>query len=244
VKKVPVAKAKAKAKKASVATSKTATKKTVQKASKPAAKTVAKAPPKAAATKFKHAPVAKAAIAKPAPKSVVPKPASAAKPDKAPRVAAAPAVAIEGARAPTFNLPRDGGAHIALSDYAGQKLVMFFYPRANTPGCTREAIDFTRLLPDFTAACTAVIGISADPQKAQESFRDKHDLTVPLLSDETHAMLEAYGAWGEKSMYGKAFQGVFRTTFLIGKDGKVAKIWRNVKVDGHAEEVLETARQT
>lgn len=253
--KAPRAGLKTLTRKAAPAVSKAAAKKTVTKAAKPAAK----AAPKAAAKKSKT-PGAKAAqtparskvtaakvtvteavVAKAAPKR-----APRSKPAKAlgetPAVAA-PAVAVEGAIAPAFSLPRDGGASVALSDYAGRKLVIFFYPRANTPGCTREAIDFTRLTPDFAAVQTAILGVSADPLKAQESFRDKHDLTVPLLSDETHAMLESYGAWGEKSMYGKSFQGVFRTTVLIGKDGKVARIWRNVKVDGHAEEVLEATRQ-
>ena len=148
----------------------------------------------------------------------------------------------EGKKAPPFRLPRDGGDVVTLSDYAGQKLVLFFYPRADTPGCTREAIDFTRLKDDFTAAGTAVLGISADPLKAQEKFRDKHSLGIPLISDEQHEMLEAYGAWGEKSMYGKTFLGILRTTVLIGTDGKVARIWRNVRVDGHADEVLAAAR--
>ena len=148
----------------------------------------------------------------------------------------------EGQKAPTFRLPRDGGNVVTLSDYAGQKLVLFFYPRADTPGCTREAIDFTRLKDAFTAAGTAVLGISADPLKAQEKFRDKHSLGIPLVSDEQHEMLEAYGAWGEKSMYGKSFLGILRTTLLIASDGKVAKIWRNVRVDGHADEVLAAAR--
>lgn len=151
-------------------------------------------------------------------------------------------VLTEGQKAPAFRLPRDGGSVATLSDYAGQKLVLFFYPRADTPGCTREAIDFTRLAGAFTAAGTAVIGISADPLKAQEKFRDKHSLKVPLISDEKHEMLEAYGAWGEKSMYGKSFLGILRTTVLVGSDGKVAKIWRNVRVDGHADQVLEAAR--
>jgi peroxiredoxin Q/BCP len=148
----------------------------------------------------------------------------------------------EGQKAPAFRLPRDGGNFVTLSDYAGQKLVLFFYPRADTPGCTREAIDFTRLKDAFTAAGTAVLGISADPLKAQEKFRDKHGLGIPLVSDEQHEMLEAYGAWGEKSMYGKSFLGILRTTVLIGSDGKVAKVWRNVRVDGHADEVLAAAR--
>jgi peroxiredoxin Q/BCP len=152
------------------------------------------------------------------------------------------AALAEGAMAPPFTLPRDGGAKVSLADLAGRKLVIFFYPRASTPGCTKEALDFTRLSGDFEAAGTTVLGVSADPLKAQEKFRDKHDLMVPLLSDETRDMLRAYGAWGEKSMYGKTFEGVLRTTVLIGSDGRIAKIWRGVKVDGHAEMVLQAAR--
>lgn len=148
----------------------------------------------------------------------------------------------EGQKAPAFRLPRDGGHVVTSADYAGQKLVLFFYPRADTPGCTREAIDFTRLKDGFASAGTAVLGISADPLKAQEKFRDKYSLGIPLISDEQHEMLEAYGAWGEKSMYGKRFLGILRTTVLIGADGKVARIWRNVRVDGHADEVLAAAR--
>jgi peroxiredoxin Q/BCP len=148
----------------------------------------------------------------------------------------------EGAKAPAFQLPRDGGNSVSLADYAGQKLVIFFYPRADTPGCTKEAIDFTRLSGAFADSRIAVLGVSADPLKAQESFRDKHQLSIPLASDETHEMLEAYGVWGEKSMYGKTFLGILRTTVLIDAKGKVAKIWRNVKVDGHADEVLAAAQ--
>ncbi len=148
----------------------------------------------------------------------------------------------EGAKAPAVRLPRDGGSTVSLSDYAGEKLVLFFYPRADTPGCTKEAIDFTRLAGAFAESQTAVLGVSADPPKAQEAFRDKHELAVPLVSDEQHEMLEAYGVWGEKSMYGKTFQGILRTTVLIGADGRVIRIWRNVKVDGHADEVLAAAR--
>ena len=167
--------------------------------------------------------------------------ATASKPKTA-KLAGKTSVLAEGAPAPSFKLPRDGGAHVSLADYAGQKLVMFFYPRADTPGCTREAIDFTRLYGEFADAKTAVLGVSADPMKAQESFQKKHALSMPLMSDETHSMLASYGAWGEKSMYGKTFEGVLRTTVLIGKDGKVAKIWHGVKVDGHADEVLAAAR--
>ena len=149
---------------------------------------------------------------------------------------------VEGAAAPAFSLPRNGGGNVSLADHAGKKLVLFFYPRADTPGCTREAIDFTRLQGDFAEAGAEVLGISADPVKAQESFSAKHQLSVPLISDEQHEMLEAYGAWGEKSMYGRNFMGIIRTTVLIGADGLVARIWRNVRVDGHAEEVLEAVR--
>ena len=155
--------------------------------------------------------------------------------------AATPRLA-EGARAPAFRLPRDGGDSVSLADFAGRKLVVFFYPRADTPGCTREAIDFTRLRDAFAATGTAVLGVSADTVKAQEAFRNKHQLAVPLVSDERHEMLEAYGAWGEKSMYGRTFLGIIRTTVLVGADGKVARVWRNVRVDGHADEVLEAAR--
>ncbi len=148
----------------------------------------------------------------------------------------------EGARAPAFRLPRDGGDTVSLSDYSGKKLVLFFYPRADTPGCTREAIDFTRLASAFAESRTAILGVSADSPRTQEAFRDKHQLSVPLVSDEKHEMLEAYGAWGQKSMYGRIFQGILRTTVLIGPDGQIIKIWRNVKVDGHADEVLAVAR--
>ena len=156
---------------------------------------------------------------------------------KAPRSAL-----TEGARAPAFRLPRDGGDSVSSSDYSGRKLVLFFYPRADTPGCTKEAIDFTRLASAFAENQTSILGVSADPLKAQESFRDKHQLSVPLVSDEQHEMLQAYGAWGEKSMYGRTFQGILRTTVLIGADGRILKIWRKVKVDGHADAVLAAAR--
>jgi peroxiredoxin Q/BCP len=153
-----------------------------------------------------------------------------------------PATLAEGASAPAFRLPRDGGSTVSLADYAGKKLVLFFYPRADTPGCAREAIDFTRLAGAFADNQTAVLGVSADPPKAQEAFRDKHQLAVPLVSDEQHEMLEAYGVWGEKSMYGRTFHGILRTTVLIGANGRIIRIWRHVKVDGHAEEVLAAAR--
>ena len=161
---------------------------------------------------------------------------------KADALAARKSVLTEGARAPAFRLPRDGGSTVSLSDYAGRKLVLFFYPRADTPGCTKEAIDFTRLASAFAESQTAILGVSADPLKAQEAFRYKHELSIPLVSDEQHEMLEAYGVWGEKSMYGKIFQGILRTTVLIGADGRIIRIWRNVRVDGHADEVLAAVR--
>ncbi|GLH75259.1 peroxiredoxin [Bradyrhizobium sp. SSBR45G] len=195
-------------------------------AKKVAKKTTAKAAKPVSA----KAAVAKASVAKPAAKT------------KAAAPAAAGTGLAEGAKAPAFKLPRDGGGTVSLADYAGKKLVLFFYPKANTPGCTKEAIDFTRLSKDFAAAGAAVLGVSADSVKAQDNFRDKHDLTVPLGSDETHEMLEAYGAWGEKSLYGRKFLGIIRSTVLIGADGRVAKLWRNVKVDGHADAVLAVAR--
>lgn len=148
----------------------------------------------------------------------------------------------EGSRAPAFRLPRDGGSTVSLADFKGTKLVLFFYPRADTPGCTKEAIEFTRLAGAFAESRTALLGVSADPLKAQEAFRDKHQLKTPLASDEPHTMLEAYGVWGEKSMYGRAFQGILRTTVLIDGKGHIIRIWRNVKVDGHADEVLAAAK--
>ena len=167
---------------------------------------------------------------------------AASKPLKSASPAAPKSALAEGAKAPAFRLPRDGGDTVSLTDYAGQKLVVFFYPRADTPGCTKEAIDFTRLKAAFAAAGTAMLGVSGDPVKAQESFRNKHQLARPLISDQQHEMIEAYGAWGEKSMYGRKFLGIIRTTVLIGADGRVARVWRNVRVDGHADEVLATAR--
>jgi thioredoxin-dependent peroxiredoxin len=165
-------------------------------------------------------------------------------PSKSLKLSAPPAEksgSAEGLMAPAFHLPRDGGTSVSLADFAGQKLVLFFYPRADTPGCTREAIDFTRLQSAFADAGAAVLGISADSLKAQESFRNKHQLSTPLISDEKHEMLEAYGAWGEKSMYGRTFLGIIRTTVLIDAKGRIAKVWRHVRVDGHADEVLAAA---
>lgn len=148
-----------------------------------------------------------------------------------------------GSPAPDFQLPRDGGKSVTLADFKGKKLVLFFYPRANTPGCTLEAKAFSDLKPAFARAGTEVVGVSGDPVKAQDAFRDKHKLKTPLASDESHKMLAAYGAWGEKSLYGRRYMGIIRTTVLIGPDGLVAEIWPKVKVAGHAEAVLEAAKK-
>lgn len=147
-----------------------------------------------------------------------------------------------GDSAPDFQLPRDGGGTTSLSDYRGKKLVLFFYPKDDTSGCTAEAIAFTALEKAFNDANTAVLGLSPDSVKKHEKFKQKHELSVALAADETKETLEAYGVWTEKSMYGRKYMGVERSTFLIAPDGKIARIWRNVSVPGHAEEVLEAAR--
>jgi peroxiredoxin Q/BCP len=149
---------------------------------------------------------------------------------------------VAGAKAPAFRLQRDGGSTVKLADFKGRTLVLYFYPKADTPGCTKEAIAFSRLRPAFAKAGTDILGVSADPVAAQDKFKSKHKLTIALASDEAKAMLEAYGAWGEKSMYGRKFMGVIRKTFLIDGQGRIARIWPKVRVPGHAEEVLEAAK--
>ena len=143
-----------------------------------------------------------------------------------------------GAKAPAFTLPRDGGGSVSLTDFAGRAVVLYFYPRADTPGCTKEAIDFSRLKGAFAKAGAEVLGVSADPVPAQDKFKAKHKLAIALASDEKHRMLEAYGVWQEKSMYGRKFMGIARMTFLIDADQRIARIWPKVAVAGHAEEVL------
>lgn len=147
-----------------------------------------------------------------------------------------------GDAAPSFELPRDGGGTIGLGEQAGKKVVLFFYPKDDTSGCTAEAIAFSQLLPQFEEAGIVVIGLSPDSVKKHDKFKAKHELTVPLASDEEKTVLQAYGVWVEKSMYGRKYMGVERSTFLVAGDGKVVKAWRKVKVPGHAEEVLEAAR--
>lgn len=144
--------------------------------------------------------------------------------------------------APDFTLPRDGGDEITLSALRPGAVVLFFYPRDDTSGCTKEAIAFTDLQGDFDAAGVTILGISKDSIAKHDKFRDKHDLGVALLSDEDSDVCERYGVWKEKSMYGKKFMGIERSTFLIDGNGKIARIWPKVKVPGHAEEVLEAAK--
>ncbi|MFG1290277.1 peroxiredoxin [Xanthobacter versatilis] len=148
-----------------------------------------------------------------------------------------------GAKAPAFSLARDGGGRVALKDFKGRKLVLYFYPKANTTGCTKEAIAFNGLKAAFAAADTDILGVSADAVSAQDKFKAKYDLAFPLGSDPDKAMLEAYGVWVEKSMYGRKYMGIERATLLIGRDGKVARTWPKVKVAGHAEEVLKAAQE-
>ncbi|MAU54117.1 MAG: peroxiredoxin [Roseovarius sp.] len=144
--------------------------------------------------------------------------------------------------APDVSLPRDGGGELRLADLRGAPVVLFFYPRDDTSGCTREAVAFSGLKPEFDALGAHVLGISKDSVASHEKFRDKHGLTVPLLSDENSDVCERFGVWKEKSMYGKTFFGIERSTFLIDAEGRIAREWRKVKVPGHAEEVLEAVR--
>jgi thioredoxin-dependent peroxiredoxin len=209
----------------------------------PESSTAAAAKPKPSAAKTAKISTEKTSTEKPATENIRAGNPTAGKPlpETTSALPGGHATLTEGLKAPAFSLPRDGGETVSLADFSGRKLVLFFYPRANTPGCTKEAIDFTRLAGAFAESGTAVLGVSADPLKAQEAFRDKHELAIPLVSDEQHEMLEAYGVWGEKSMYGRTFLGVLRTTVLIGTDGRIVRIWRHVKVDGHADEVLAVA---
>ncbi len=149
---------------------------------------------------------------------------------------------IEGSPAPAFTLPRDGGASVSLASLKGMKTVLYFYPKDDTTGCTREAIEFNALAKEFAAAGAQVIGVSPDSVASHDKFRKKHALELPLLSDVSKTMLEAYGVWAEKSMYGRKYMGVERTTVLIDANGDVARVWNKVKVPGHAQEVLEAAK--
>ena len=147
-----------------------------------------------------------------------------------------------GAPAPDFSLPANGGATLSLSDYKGKKVVLFMYPRDNTSGCTKEAIGFTEKLAEFEAAGAVVLGLSKDSVASHDKFVAKQNLGIPLLSDENDQVVEAYGAWVEKSMYGKKYMGIERSTFLIDGDGVLREIWRKVKVPGHVDAVLEAVK--
>lgn len=144
--------------------------------------------------------------------------------------------------APDFTLPRDGGGDVTLSDLRGSAVVLFFYPRDDTPGCTKESIGFSQSLQAFADAGAQVFGISRDTVAKHDKFVAKHDLTTPLLSDAEATTCEDYGVWVEKNMYGKKSMGIERSTFLIDADGKIAQVWRKVKVDGHVEAVLEAVK--
>lgn len=147
-----------------------------------------------------------------------------------------------GDKAPMFNLPGNGGGNINLADYAGKKVVLYFYPKDDTPGCTTEAKDFTAAIADFEAAGAVVIGMSKDTAAKHDKFVDKHDLKVKLASDEDGGTIEAYGVWVEKNMYGRKYMGIERATFLIDEKGTVREVWRKVKVKGHVDAVLESVR--
>jgi thioredoxin-dependent peroxiredoxin len=148
----------------------------------------------------------------------------------------------DGDKAPDFELPTDGGQAIKLSRLKGKPVVLYFYPKDDTSGCTLEAKDFSKLAPDFRKAGVEVIGVSPDSVESHAKFRKKYDLAVGLAADTDKAVANGYGVWVEKSMYGRKYMGVERSTFLIDKQGRVAKSWRKVKVPGHAEEVLAAAK--
>ncbi|MGI3902311.1 MAG: peroxiredoxin [Janthinobacterium lividum] len=147
-----------------------------------------------------------------------------------------------GAPAPAFRMPRDGGDAVTLADYAGKALVLYFYPKDDTSGCTREAADFNALMSAFRDAGAEILGVSPDSDKSHAAFRQKHGLAISLGSDESKEVCQAYGVWQEKSMYGRKYMGVERTTFLIGPDGRIAEIWPKVSVKGHAEAVLAAVK--
>ncbi len=150
---------------------------------------------------------------------------------------------IEGEQAPGFELHTDGGGAIRLADFAGKAVVLYFYPKDDTSGCTKEAIAFSDLADKFAALGTAVVGISPDPVTRHDKFKARHGLKVVLAADTEKMVAGDYGVWVEKSMYGRKYMGVERSTFLIGGDGKIAQVWRKVKVPGHAEAVLDALNQ-
>jgi peroxiredoxin Q/BCP len=145
-----------------------------------------------------------------------------------------------GDKAPDFTLPSDGGGSITLSDYKGRMIVLYFYPKDDTPGCTKEACSFSENLQALNALNAVVIGVSKDSVAKHDKFKSKYNLAFPLVSDENDAICELYNVWTEKSMYGKTFMGVERSTYLIDIDGTIKRIWRKVKVDGHTQEIMDT----
>ena len=144
-----------------------------------------------------------------------------------------------GELAPDFTLPSDEGGDVTLSKMRGKKVVLYFYPKDDTPGCTTQACDFRDAAPSFAGVDAVVLGVSADTVASHRKFREKYDLNFPLLADESHEVAEAYGVWKEKSMYGRKFMGIERSTFLIDEKGEVERVWRNVKPKGHAEMLAE-----
>jgi peroxiredoxin Q/BCP len=148
-----------------------------------------------------------------------------------------------GQKAPEFTLTSDEGKEISLKDFAGQRVVLYFYPKASTPGCTVEACEFRDLQPKFAKADVVLLGVSADPVKALQNFKTKQHLNFPLLSDPTHKMIESYGVWRMKKFMGRSFKGIVRSTFLIGPDGKIEEIWDEVKAKGHAAEAFSRLSQ-
>ncbi|MBL8955958.1 MAG: thioredoxin-dependent thiol peroxidase [Myxococcaceae bacterium] len=148
----------------------------------------------------------------------------------------------EGAKAPAFSLKDQTGKTVKLADFAGKQVVLYFYPKDNTPGCTTEACDFRDQHSKLQKAGAVVLGVSPDSEKSHVKFIEKFELPFPLLVDDDHAVAEKYGAWGEKSLYGRKFMGIIRSTFLIGPDGKVKKVWPKVKVNGHVDQVLEAVK--
>ena len=144
-----------------------------------------------------------------------------------------------GKKAPAFSMATDGGGHVSLKDLKGKKVILYFYPKDDTPGCTREACAFRDALPDFKKGRAAVLGVSVLDTASKARFARKHELNFPLLADADHAVADKYGAWQKKSLYGRTYMGVARMTYLIGPDGKVVRRWDNVKVDRHAADVLQ-----
>lgn len=245
--KKPAAKA---AKKAAAAKKAPAKKPAAKK--KAAVKKATKAPKKAAAKPKKAAAKPNKAAPKPT-KTAAKRPAKVAAPKAAPTPVAVPQMAATapvpapklpavGDRAPDFLLPADDGAMVSLAGLSGKKVVLYFYPKDDTPGCTIEALAFTAQKAAFDAAGAVVLGVSKDSVADHCKFRDKHNLTVRLISDENGEMLKKYGVWVEKNLYGRTYMGIERTTFLIDGSGVIRKVWPKVKVEGHAEDVLSAVK--